>query len=60
VLIDFVNEAMGPGARVAVELTAESARGLVQAILATLDDGEKQHVIEPDSVPLSVHTTFLQ
>jgi hypothetical protein len=35
--IDFVNEAAGPGARVAVELTPESARQLAQAILATLD-----------------------
>lgn len=34
--IDFVNPSRGPGARVAVELTAESARALVQAIEATL------------------------
>jgi hypothetical protein len=38
--LDFVNEAEGPGARVAVELTAESARQLVQAILAALDRAE--------------------
>jgi Family of unknown function (DUF6295) len=38
--IDFVNEAAGPGARVAVELTPESARQLAQAILATLDSAE--------------------
>jgi len=42
-LIDFVNEAMGPSARVAVELTPESARGLVRAIIAALDAGETQH-----------------
>ncbi|HXY42757.1 MAG TPA: DUF6295 family protein [Acidimicrobiales bacterium] len=30
--IDFLNEAEGPGARVAVELTAESARALVDCI----------------------------
>jgi Family of unknown function (DUF6295) len=34
--IDFVNPSQGPGARVAVELSAESARALVQAIHATL------------------------
>ena len=38
--IDFVNEAQGPGARVAVELDAESARSLVSAILAVLDQAE--------------------
>lgn len=37
--IDFVNEAAGPGARVAVELTAESARRLADAILVALDRG---------------------
>jgi len=35
--IDFRNPAKGPAARVAVELSAESARGLAQAILLTLD-----------------------
>ncbi|HXU22738.1 MAG TPA: DUF6295 family protein [Tepidiformaceae bacterium] len=34
--IDFVNEAQGPGARVAVELTRESAERLVGAIQAAL------------------------
>jgi hypothetical protein len=38
--IDFVNEAEGPGARVAVELTPEAARQLAQAILTTLDSAE--------------------
>ena len=38
--IDFVNEAAGPGARVAVELTPESARDLARKILATLDQAE--------------------
>jgi hypothetical protein len=40
--IDFVNEAAGPGARVAVELTLESARQLMTAIhnvLAQADAG---------------------
>jgi hypothetical protein len=34
--IDFANPARGAGSRVAVELTAESARALVAAIEATL------------------------
>jgi len=35
--IDFLRPAAGPSARVAVELTASSARELAQAILAALD-----------------------
>ena len=35
--IDFLNPANGPSARVAVELTAASARELVSAIQAALD-----------------------
>jgi Family of unknown function (DUF6295) len=38
--IDFVNEAKGPGARVAVELTPESVRKLAQAILSALEEAE--------------------
>ena len=38
--IDFVNEALGPGARVAVELSAESARALVETIGAVLARAE--------------------
>jgi hypothetical protein len=34
--IDFLNPGQGPSARVAVELTAESARALAEAIQATL------------------------
>jgi Family of unknown function (DUF6295) len=34
--IDFLNPAQGPSARVAVELTAQSARALAAAIVATL------------------------
>ena len=36
--IDFLNPAEGPSARVAVELTEESARALVAAIQSTLDE----------------------
>ena len=38
--IDFVDEAQGPGARVAVELTLESARHLVETIQAVLGRAE--------------------
>jgi hypothetical protein len=38
--IDFVNEALGPSARVAVELSESAARELVRTILAVLDQAE--------------------
>lgn len=38
--IDFVNEAQGPGARVAVELSEESALALAHTILAVLNQAE--------------------
>ena len=38
--IDFVNEALGPGARVAVELSAEAGRALAESILAVLEQAE--------------------
>ncbi len=41
--IDFVNAGEGPGARVAVELDAESARRLVRSIEAALDQGKEYH-----------------
>jgi len=44
--IDFVNEAEGPGARVAVELSPESARELVKAILSALDQAESGGWVE--------------
>ena len=40
--IDFVNPNEGPGARVAVELSPESARKLITAILATLSRGKTE------------------
>lgn len=39
--IDFVNESQGLGARVAVELSEQAARDLVQTILAVLDQAER-------------------
>ena len=41
--IDFINEAEGGRERVAVELSAESARQLVEKILAALASGEIEH-----------------
>jgi hypothetical protein len=38
--IDFVNEAQGPGARVAVELSVEAAKSLVSTIMAVLERAE--------------------
>jgi hypothetical protein len=44
--IDFVNESQGPGARVAVELSAAAARKLVESILAVLDRAETGGFLE--------------
>jgi hypothetical protein len=44
--IDFVNESQGPGARVAVELSVEAARSLVQTIQAVLNQAEAGGFIE--------------
>jgi hypothetical protein len=41
--IDFVQASGEPGDRVAVELSAESARELVDKILAALASGEETH-----------------
>jgi hypothetical protein len=38
--IDFVNEAQGTGARVAVELSEQAARELARTILAVLDQAQ--------------------
>ena len=47
--IDFVNEVEGPEARVAVELTVESARHLVEAIQAVLARAEAGGYLEESS-----------
>jgi Family of unknown function (DUF6295) len=44
--IDFVNEALGPGARVAVELSIEAARELVKTIEAVLAQADQRGVLE--------------
>jgi len=41
--IDFVSEAEGGNERVAVELSAESARELIRKIEAALANGEEAH-----------------
>ncbi|MBI3964934.1 MAG: hypothetical protein HY329_04795 [Chloroflexi bacterium] len=41
--IDFVNEAEGAPTRIAVELSAQSARDLVAKILAALEQGDEAH-----------------
>ena len=41
--IDFVNENGGTQERVAVEISAASAKELVNAILAALEEGSKEH-----------------
>lgn len=42
--IDFVNEAVGGSERVAVELSADSARALIAKIEAALASGEAAHM----------------
>jgi hypothetical protein len=44
--IDFVNEAQGPGARVAVELSVEAAQTLVETIQAVLKQAEAGGFLE--------------
>ena len=44
--LDFVNESLGPGARVAVELSPQAARELVAAILAVLGQAEAGGYLE--------------
>jgi hypothetical protein len=48
--LDFVNEAMGVGARVAVELSPEAARELVAAIQAVLGKAEEGGYLEKQEI----------
>ena len=55
--VDFVNEAEGPGARVAVELTVESARQLAPTILAMVEQAEASGFTEGHAhEPAHAHT----
>ncbi len=49
--IDFVDEAQGPGARVAVELTPDAARDLIKTILAVLEEAEVGGFLEDAPAP---------
>ncbi len=42
-IVDFADPAAGPSARISVELSAEAARALVQAIQAALATGQAAH-----------------
>ena len=57
--IDFVNEALGPGARVAVELSVDAARQLVKTIEAVLAQADQRGVLE-DVPVIAVPATFRQ
>ncbi len=46
--IDFVNQALGTGARVAVELDVASARALVEKILSVLAQADAGGYLETD------------
>jgi len=48
--IDFVNEAQGPGARVAVELSVEAAQSLIETIQAVLNRAEVGGYLEKKAV----------
>lgn len=51
--IDFVDVAQGPGVRVAVELSAESARALVASIQAVLARAEAGNFAIQEDLPAS-------
>jgi len=55
--IDFINEAEGGRERVAVELSAESARDLVAKILAALASGETAHAAAAPEADAPVYLT---
>jgi len=57
--IDFVNESDGPAARVAVELSVESARNLVETIQNVLKEAEAGGWIDENEGP-EVHMKPVQ
>ena len=54
--IDFINAANGGRERVAVEISAESARDLVRAILSALESGEREHAAAEAACKLEAET----
>jgi hypothetical protein len=53
-IIDFVQDPDTPGHRVAVELTAESARRLIESIEAALQSGIDAHAMDMQTAPALV------
>lgn len=53
--IDFVNEAQGPGARIAVELSVEAAQTLVETILAVLKKADAGGFLEKQGSASATH-----
>ena len=51
--IDFTNEGEGGRDRVAVELSADPARALIERILAALASGEAAHAAPVPAVPVA-------
>jgi hypothetical protein len=51
--IDFIDESAGSPHRVAIEISAQSARRLVERILAALEAGEKAHAIGAEPVEVT-------
>jgi hypothetical protein len=51
--IDFVNQSLAAGMRVAVELTTESARALARAILAALEAAERAQSPRPGKIQVT-------
>jgi hypothetical protein len=45
--IDFVDESHGSPQRIAIEISAESAKELIKAIEAALKVGEEMHAFDP-------------
>ncbi|MDB5571772.1 MAG: hypothetical protein JWN93_2955 [Hyphomicrobiales bacterium] len=48
--VDLINEADGGRERIAIELSAETARALAHAILAALDRGDREHGTAPEGM----------
>jgi len=45
-LLDFVNPALGPGARVAVEMNIASGKALIERLQAVIEEAERSGVAE--------------
>src|SRR5215212_5526984 len=58
--IDFINEAEGGRERVALELSASSARELVEKILAALASGEVAHAKASELTPAMAETAIVE